>query len=430
MADWSLPTITDLYTNIITYFRNRDIDNARMFSTAYTIATNVETGTIRWNNTNKNWEIYNSSAWSALSSLYSIAISGNAGSATKLNTARTINGTSFDGTANVTVGINIGVINPSDTVMYPVIVLDNATGNKTAQTDPAYRFNATTAELTCNSFVATATDGLQWESGRSRITHNDGGGNCQIRFGHKFDVTEVFTADNSGAAIIRCDIDSVRAPLILKVANNSTVLDGDTVTWGTEFKVEYNGLTWGGVDIVTVSAPQNLTNKELTSPVINGGATTLGTKVNYSGVLGTTGVEFSIPSWAKQITLSWSNITNGQSGTSYNVKLGHSGGYIPSSSRTGTVKSNNDDSIIAFSTTGQFNVSSEDLSADDYSGSITLTLIDPATNTWVGEGSCISNKAIFVSFSGYMTLSSALDRILFDANYGTGTAGMLNIAYS
>ena len=65
MADWSLPTITDLYTNIITYFRNRDIDNARMFSTAYTIATNVETGTIRWNNANKNWEIYNGATWSA-----------------------------------------------------------------------------------------------------------------------------------------------------------------------------------------------------------------------------------------------------------------------------------------------------------------------------------------------------------------------------
>ena len=37
-------------------------------------------------------------------------VSGNAGTATKLQTARTINGVSFDGSKNITIGVDDGVI--------------------------------------------------------------------------------------------------------------------------------------------------------------------------------------------------------------------------------------------------------------------------------------------------------------------------------
>ena len=153
MANWSLPTITDLYTNIITYFRNRDIDNARMFSTAYTIATNIETGTIRWNDTNKNWEKYGGASWSVLSSLYGVSVSGNAATATKLATSRTINGTSFDGTAAINIASRIFNSNPTDTLMYPMLVGSNAVGNYQANTDPAYSYNSSTGALTATYFV-------------------------------------------------------------------------------------------------------------------------------------------------------------------------------------------------------------------------------------------------------------------------------------
>jgi len=66
MANWSLPTLSSLYTALINEFKNRDIDNARMFSTAHTVATNIEIDTIRWNHTNKYWEKYNGSTWDEL----------------------------------------------------------------------------------------------------------------------------------------------------------------------------------------------------------------------------------------------------------------------------------------------------------------------------------------------------------------------------
>ena len=102
MGNWANPTITSNYVNFVDELRDRDIDAARQFDPSNTTASNLPTGTIRWNTNTSNWERWNGTAWAALSASYAISISGNAATATILQTTRTINGTNFNGSANIT----------------------------------------------------------------------------------------------------------------------------------------------------------------------------------------------------------------------------------------------------------------------------------------------------------------------------------------
>ena len=99
--------------------------------------------------------------------------------------------------------------------------------------------------------VVTAADGLQWENGRSRLSHNDGGGNCLMRFGNQYtESAERYTAVSSSACVFRQDIDSINQPLTIKVGSvidpNIGVADNDVITWGKELKLEADRLSWEG----------------------------------------------------------------------------------------------------------------------------------------------------------------------------------------
>ena len=81
MADHSLPISTTAYAPLLTTLDGRIDDAAAQFSTALgTQPTNPPTNTIRWNNTNKNWQINNgtpaSPNWQALATVYTIDTSG------------------------------------------------------------------------------------------------------------------------------------------------------------------------------------------------------------------------------------------------------------------------------------------------------------------------------------------------------------------
>jgi hypothetical protein len=103
MANWNQPSLTDTYANFLAYLDARLDDLAYGLDPALTTVTNAPTSSVRWNSATNRWEKYNGTAWAALSSSYAIDISGNAATATTLATARTINGTSFNGSANITV---------------------------------------------------------------------------------------------------------------------------------------------------------------------------------------------------------------------------------------------------------------------------------------------------------------------------------------
>lgn len=75
MADWSTPVLTSTYVSVLDAFKNRDIDAAVQFSPTFSTATNLPTGTIRWNPTNGYWEVRAAGGtWSALQAKYNIDV--------------------------------------------------------------------------------------------------------------------------------------------------------------------------------------------------------------------------------------------------------------------------------------------------------------------------------------------------------------------
>jgi hypothetical protein len=138
MADHSKPLSTSTYANFVSELDARFDDLALGLDTT---ATNLPTNAIRYSSANAKWQKWNGSVWSDLAATYAInvsgnagtvtngvvttgsysdptwltslagtkisgAISGNAGSATILATARTINGVSFNGSANISLNLN------------------------------------------------------------------------------------------------------------------------------------------------------------------------------------------------------------------------------------------------------------------------------------------------------------------------------------
>jgi hypothetical protein len=108
MADHSDLLTTELYSTILSRIDGRLDDTAKAFDPANITHTNPQTNTVRWTSASNKWQKYDGSSWVDLTATYAIAISGNAGTATTLATARTINGVSFNGSANITVTANTG----------------------------------------------------------------------------------------------------------------------------------------------------------------------------------------------------------------------------------------------------------------------------------------------------------------------------------
>jgi hypothetical protein len=73
MANWSLPSVSDLYANVLAYINAKFEDAAKMFDGT---GTNLPDGTIRWNSSSSKFEIYDASGgtWSDLASTYAITV--------------------------------------------------------------------------------------------------------------------------------------------------------------------------------------------------------------------------------------------------------------------------------------------------------------------------------------------------------------------
>ena len=80
MADWSLPSLSSLYTAWKQLISDRLDDCAKMFDGVS--ASNLPAGTKKWSASSSKWEKYDGTNWSDMASVYGISISGNAASAT------------------------------------------------------------------------------------------------------------------------------------------------------------------------------------------------------------------------------------------------------------------------------------------------------------------------------------------------------------
>ena len=137
MADWNTPTLSSLYTDFLSYMKDRDVDIAKQFDG--TTSTNVPTGAVKWNSTSNRWNKWDGSAWQELTTSYgfnSVTLpNGTANGVAYLNGSKVLTSGSaltFDGT-----NLGVGTSSPSAKLnVYggafdAVIKLANATSGNT-----------------------------------------------------------------------------------------------------------------------------------------------------------------------------------------------------------------------------------------------------------------------------------------------------------
>ena len=98
---------------------------------------------------------YNPSSGTVTATTFAGALTGNASTATALETARTIGGTSFNGTANI-VPATITVADTTDTSC-SVALFESATGDLAPKSDGGLTYNAGTGTLTATAFSGPLT---------------------------------------------------------------------------------------------------------------------------------------------------------------------------------------------------------------------------------------------------------------------------------
>lgn len=126
MANHNLPTLTSTYANFVTEMDARMDDISIGFDPALTTVTNQAINTIRWVAASNKWQKWSGSTWNDLSSGYAISITGSAAS---VSSSLTVNnsgtgvasGTTFNGSTAVTISYN--------TVGAPSTTGTNATGD-------------------------------------------------------------------------------------------------------------------------------------------------------------------------------------------------------------------------------------------------------------------------------------------------------------
>jgi hypothetical protein len=157
--------------------------------------------------------------------------------------------------------------------------------------------------------------------------------------------------------------------------------------------------------------------------LVNGAvtATTSGTSIDFTG----------IPSWVKRITVMFNGIsTNGASFPQ--ILLGDSGGPEAAGYLGSIVSTNSGGSSGVDLLSSGFTLNRGGAATNVMHGSLVLTLLDPATNTWSANGNTSNSEVAFAnSISGTKALSAALDRIRLTTQGGVNTfdAGSVNILY-
>jgi hypothetical protein len=136
MANWTLPVLTSLYSEVLSLLRQRDEDLAVMFDPEYSAPSSQPVGAIRWNQTNARFERWIGGSWQTLHATYAINVAQFGGQlpayylnwnnltnkpasyaqADRLATARTIalsggvsGSASFDGSQNITISTTLNL---------------------------------------------------------------------------------------------------------------------------------------------------------------------------------------------------------------------------------------------------------------------------------------------------------------------------------
>lgn len=175
MADFSLPTIADLYANFLQYLKDRDSDIAKWFDG--TSSSNLSTGFKGWDDTNKKFLKWNGSAWVDLAATYSMNVTSVAGA--------------LPGNAASNIALNNGTVNTN----LNADLLDGAHAGTGANN--VLKLDANGRALTANLPLSGATAGTY----RSVTVNTQGqvttGTNPTTKSG--YGITDVPNSDGTGA---------------------------------------------------------------------------------------------------------------------------------------------------------------------------------------------------------------------------------------
>jgi hypothetical protein len=191
------------------------------------------------------------------------------------------------------------------------------------------------------------------------------------------------------------------------ITNLSTTLAGDfTITQGT-----------GTIGTAKVT-PTNLSQPFTSGTAVT---STSGTAIDLTG----------IPSWVKRVTFMLRGVSTSGTSNPWLIQIGDSSG-IKTTGYLGTGTRLLATTTVSLTATSGFSVNVDNNAANICHGSMTITLIDLSTNSWVASG-LFSNSSLGESMavSGSRSLSSTLDRVRITTSGGTDTfdAGSVNIMY-
>lgn len=143
---------------------------------------------------------------------------------------------------------------------------------------------------------------------------------------------------------------------------------------------------------------------------------------------GTEKIITGIPAWAKRVTIVFQQVSLSgtanlliQAGTSSGATTS---GYAGGAAQAGASPGN------ATSTVG-LQLSSSSTAASTHTGIATFTLLDAASNTWVGSSNSTRSDGYGQVGNTVIALAAALDRIRFTTTNGTDTFdnGSINVLY-
>lgn len=413
MANWSNPTLTSLYTDVLTELKNRDVDLALQFDGTST--TNVPTGAIRWNSTINRWQKWNGSSWAELTSIYgfnAISTSGNASVSGTLTVTGSafLNGggtTTTPATADNTTKIATTAFVKAQN--YAPSASPAFTGVPTA---PTAAVGNNTTQLATTAFVANEiSDKAPTKTGSGasgtwgiNITGTSAGVSSGVVNGSTGSFTGDVTLSGTGQLKVPSGTTGERS------GTPSTGMIRYNTTLG-QFE-GYGSGGWGGISG-------------------GGGALTLGAA---QAAASTTVVEFTgLPSTVKQITITFSNV--GTNGTSrFGVQLGNSAGtYYTNSGHNGAVTRLGSSGSTAVGHNTSFLLIENNASSFLWSGVARLTAI--ATNLWAfeanmaAEGSSTANCVAAGNVS--TSLIGQVERLRILTVNGTDIFdfGIINIMY-
>lgn len=433
MADHSKPTTTSLYANFVTELDARLDDLAVGLDPAVTTVTNPPTGAIRWNSATARFQKWNGSTWGDLSALYQVNISGNAATATTLQTTRTINTVNFNGSANIVVEPYVEQDLATAATRYITFVDSSVAGYQRLNLDDSLSYNPSTNTLTVANLAGTASTAANVAAGAAgQVLFQSGAGvTGKTAAGSTGQVltsagtgTPTWTSQSALAAGTATTATNLAGGLQGSIpyqtaAGATTLLAKGTAGQVLTMNAGATAPSWAAVAVPDSS----VTPAKLTQPLTLGTAqaTTSGTAKDFTG----------IPAWAKRVTVMFTGVsTNGTSPPQLQIGSGSvlTSGYLSSNAVAVHAASTG---CANFTTGFGIGQSIGNWAAGAvFGGAITLTHM--GGNVWVASGSVGRSDSPAVYFTaGSVGLAGALDRLRLTTVNGTDAfdAGSMNIMY-